>query len=96
MFYFSFTHCSPHRLIFVFKFDADLLISRTYPSSNLSGKKIESSLDVAAYLLENALVAVVPGEAFHLAGKLRLSYSSSMENLKNAMDRIESALTALK
>jgi len=61
-----------------------------------NGKKIESSLDVAAYLLENALVAVVPGEAFNLAGKLRLSYSNSMENLKNAMDRIESALTALK
>ena len=61
-----------------------------------NGKKIESSLDVAAYLLENALVAVVPGEAFNLAGKVRLSYSNSIENIAKAMNRIETALKTLK
>ena len=47
------------------------------------------------YLLEEALVSTVPGEAFHLPGRLRISYSNSMENLKTAMDRMEQALDRL-
>lgn len=59
------------------------------------GKSIESAVDLCQYLLEEALVATVPGEAFHLPGKLRISYSNSMENLEKAMDRIEYALNQL-
>ena len=68
--------------------------------SALFGKKagdkvISSADDLAMYLLEEALVATVPGEAFHLPGKLRISYSNSMENLEKAMDRMEYALNQL-
>ena len=55
-----------------------------------------SSLDIAEYLLDEALVAVVPGEAFNLAGRIRISYSNSMENLEKAMDRIEAAVAKLR
>lgn len=57
-----------------------------------NGKTLNSSLDIAEYLLNEALVAVVPGEAFNLAGKIRISYSNSMENLEKAMDQMEAAL----
>ena len=60
------------------------------------GKMLRSSLDIAEYLLNEALVAVVPGEAFNVPGKIRISYSNSMENLKEALDRIERALNLLK
>ena len=53
-------------------------------------------MELCRYLLDEALVAVVPGEAFNLPGKIRISYSNSMENLKQAMDRIEAALKKLQ
>lgn len=59
---------------------------------SVNGKTLNSSLDIAEYLLNEALVAVVPGEAFNLAGKIRISYSNSMENLEKAMDQMEAAL----
>ena len=44
------------------------------------------------YLLEKALVAVVPGDAFGAPDCLRMSYATSLEMLEKAMDRIEDAL----
>ena len=44
------------------------------------------------YLLEKALVAVVPGDAFGAPDCLRMSYAASLEMLEKAMDRIEAAL----
>lgn len=44
------------------------------------------------YLLEQAGVAVVPGSAFGAPGYLRLSFATSMENLKSALDRIHRVL----
>ena len=58
-------------------------------------KQIISAVDLCQYLLEEALVSTVPGEAFHLPGRIRISYSNSMENLKMAMDRMERALGQL-
>ena len=40
-------------------------------------------------LIEQANVAVVQGSAFGLPGYFRISYATSMENLKKAMDRIK-------
>jgi len=40
-------------------------------------------------LLEKAEVAVVQGSAFGLDGYFRISYATSMDNLKKAMDRIK-------
>ena len=48
---------------------------------------------LCAYLLQEALVALVPGEAFGAPECVRLSYAASMETLKEALDRIESALS---
>ncbi len=55
------------------------------------------SFKLANYLLENG-VAVIPGGAFGEQGEgfLRLSYATSMENIKKGVDRIEKALTRLK
>jgi aspartate aminotransferase len=54
---------------------------------------IKSGSDVAfcEYLLEKG-VAVVPGSAFGAEGYIRLSFATSMENLKKALERIQQAL----
>lgn len=57
--------------------------------------KISAATDMALseYLLESVGVAVVPGSAFGAEGYFRISFATSMENLRNALDRIEKALT---
>ena len=56
--------------------------------------KINAATDMALaeYLLEQFDVAVVPGSAFGAEGYFRISFATSMENLSNALDRIEKAL----
>ena len=44
------------------------------------------------YLLEDAGVAVVPGSAFGCEGYMRLSFATSLENLKQALGRIKNLL----
>ncbi|MDI3535390.1 MAG: aspartate aminotransferase [Thermosediminibacterales bacterium] len=58
----------------------------------LHGKKIEGSQDFASQLLDRAQVAVVPGIAFGADDYVRLSYATSMENIKEGIKRIESFL----
>lgn len=70
--------------------------SGCYGKSTPAGKKIETSSDFAAYLLEDAKVALVPGVAFGDDRYARLSYAISMENIKKGMDRIEEAIKNLK
>ena len=55
------------------------------------------SFKLANYLLDNG-IAVIPGGAFGEQGEgfLRLSYATSMENIKEGVDRIERALVRLK
>lgn len=60
------------------------------------GYKIESSADLAMYLLDEAHVATVDGEAFCAPGYLRLSYAASDESLVRAMERIAAAVEKLK
>ena len=54
---------------------------------------INNDLELADYLLNEAKVALVPGSAFGAEGYMRLSYATSMENLDQALSRIESALS---
>ena len=54
---------------------------------------VSTDVELAEYLIENAGVAVVPGSAFGLGGHMRLSIATSQENLENALDRIEKALS---
>ncbi len=57
---------------------------------------IESSAKFAEYLLNDAKVAAVPGEAFGSPGYMRLSYATSMENIEKGLDRIVTAIKNLK
>lgn len=60
------------------------------------GITINSSLDLSTYLIEKAKVAVVPGSAFGDDNYIRLSYATSMENIKKGLDRIEESLALLQ
>jgi len=60
------------------------------------GQIIKNDNDFATYLLEEALVAVVPGIAFGTEGFFRISYAASDEFLNNAMQRISNACAKLK
>ncbi len=55
---------------------------------------VKNDVELAAFLLTEAGVALVPGSAFGSPGYMRLSFATSMENLKKAIKRIESALCA--
>lgn len=66
-----------------------------YGKKTPAGKTIENDNDFAGYLLEEALVAVVPGVAFGAEGFFRISYAASEEFLKNAMQRIADACKKL-
>jgi len=63
---------------------------------NFNGRPVSSSLDLSSYLLEQAGVALVPGVAFGDDRYIRLSYATSMENIKKGLDRIEDALSKLE
>lgn len=55
----------------------------------IKGRVINSSLDFASLLLEEGNVAVVPGIAFGDDKYIRLSYATSLENIKNGLERIK-------
>ena len=55
--------------------------------------KDNSDISFSEYLIEKGGVAVVPGSAFGSEGYVRLSFATSMDNLKNALERIEKLLT---
>jgi aspartate aminotransferase len=61
-----------------------------------AGKVIENDNDFAGYLLEEALVAVVPGVAFGAPDFFRISYAASEDFLKNSMQRIADSCLRLK
>ena len=58
-------------------------------------RQIASSSDLALYLLEKANVALVPGGAFGDDHFIRLSYATSLEEIKKGVDRIRKALDNL-
>lgn len=57
---------------------------------------INNPMDMCDYLLEESRIAVVTGAAFLAPDNIRISYSNSMENIKEGMDRMEQALKKLK
>jgi aspartate aminotransferase len=70
-------------------------VSSFYGKQTPKGKAIAGSLDLCAYLLSDELLAVVPGAAFGDDRCIRLSYATSMDNLRKAMDRLRHGLLAL-
>lgn len=65
-----------------------------YPSfeallgQNIGGHQIDTTLDLAAALLEQAKVAIVPGEAFGAGGAARLSFALGDDDLAEGVQRI--------
>ncbi len=63
---------------------------------SIEGYKIENASDVCLYLLEQANVSLVTGEAFGAPDCVRLSYAASENELREALSRIKTALEKLK
>jgi len=62
---------------------------------DLNGNVLNNDSDFVKSLLENSGVAVVQGSAFGLEGFFRISYATSMENLKKALEKISSFCKSL-
>ena len=63
---------------------------------SFKGQKIEDSIQLANFLLEEGKVALVPGIAFGADRNLRLSFAASMDTIKQGVDRITKALDLLE
>ncbi len=71
-------------------------VSNLYGKKTPEGQTINSSMDLAVYLLEYAKVALVHGGAFGSDAHIRLSYATSMENIEKGLERIKNAVYRLK
>jgi aspartate aminotransferase len=69
-------------------------VSALYGKS-VDNRRISSSSDLALYLLERANVALVPGGAFGDDDYIRLSYATSVDEIRKGVDRIREALGRL-
>ena len=63
-----------------------------YFGKTMNGKTINDASDFALYLLEEAHVATVTGDAFGNGDCIRISYAASVDNIKEAIARIAKAL----
>jgi len=64
-----------------------------YFGKTLRGKTINNATDFSLYLLEEALVATVTGEAFGNPDCIRISYAASQEQIIEAISRIKDAVS---
>jgi len=55
-------------------------------------KSISNDIELAQFFLDKAEVAMVPGSAFGVPGCMRISFATSMENIKEGVKRIKNAL----
>lgn len=65
----------------------------SYFGKTLKGKTINNATDFSLYLLEEALVATVTGDAFGNPDCIRISYAASQEQLFEALKRIKESLS---
>jgi aspartate aminotransferase len=79
----------PRGAFYVFP-DVSSLFGRSY-----QGRVIPNSSDFAAYLLDVANVAVVPGADFGHDNHIRLSYATSLINIEEGLERIKNAVMKL-
>ncbi len=77
---------TPNGAFYVFPSCKELLNKKT---------KLKTDTEFVQKLLEKSMVAVVQGSAFGLDGYFRISYATSMENLKKAITRIEDFCNSL-
>ena len=67
----------------------------SYFGKSVNGQKIENATDLSMFLLEDARVSVVTGEAFGDPECIRLSYAASVEELKTAIAAMKESLAKL-
>jgi aspartate aminotransferase len=84
-------HClKPQGAFYVFPNVSNLL------GRMANGKKLASPCDFADYLLEEAKVAVVPGEDFGSKEHIRFSYATAREDIEKGCKRIAAAVGKLQ
>ena len=66
-----------------------------YYGRSFNGSRIDGSVAMSDYFLDEAKVASVPGAAFGADEFVRFSFATSMEVITAGMDRIKQALQAL-
>jgi aspartate aminotransferase len=81
---------TPEGAFYVFP-DISYYFGRTY-----GNKKISNSIEFTDFLLDVAKVAVVPGIEFGSDSHIRISYATSMDDIKEGMKRIEESLKELE
>ena len=79
--------CTEPQGAFYVMMNIEKLIGKT-----IKGKLIENADDFAEIFLENQLVAVVPGTGFEAPHHVRWSYATSLDNIKEGLDRLEALL----
>jgi len=67
-----------------------------YFGAKWQDKTISSAMDLSLYLLQEGKVALVAGEGFGSSEHVRISYATSMKNLEQGLNQIETALKQLK
>ena len=67
-----------------------------YFGKKANGKIIKNAGDFCMYMLEEAKVAVVPGDAFFMPNAVRFSYTDSMDRLQEGMERFGNALLKIE
>jgi len=60
---------------------------------DIAGQTANTSIEFVNLILDKAKVAFVPGEAFGSNSHVRMSYATSMENIKEGMNRLEKLLS---
>lgn len=76
---------------FYLMLDVSAFFGRQY-----KGVAVRDSMDFARFLLEDYLVALVPGSAFGLEGYVRVSYATDLKTIEKGFDRIDAFLSALE
>ncbi|MGB0185565.1 MAG: pyridoxal phosphate-dependent aminotransferase [Flavobacteriaceae bacterium] len=79
---------TPEGAFYVFP-DVSALFGKTF-----KGKQINNATELSLFLLEEALVATVTGEAFGNPNCIRISYAASQEQIIEAVERIKKALSS--
>ena len=64
-----------------------------YMGAEVAGRRVESTNDLASVILDEARVAIVPGEGFGAPGYARLSYALGDEDLVEGLNRIADVLS---
>ncbi len=84
---YGFSCNTPEGAFYVFP-DVSALFGKTF-----KGKQINNATELSLYLLEEALVATVTGEAFGNPNCIRISYAASQDQIIEAVQRIKNALS---